>query len=336
MTMRRSSSFAVGVILLSLALALGYMYYLNIEKNTLDMRLDLHRQIVQGSAPSPYQYRVLVPFLAEGLFRVERLFFPDYRAFALSYIVLNVGALFLWLWAGFRLLRVWYRTEYALIGTLFVAAVTPLTFYDHYFQPWSFWEAFFYILSLMLMAEGRWGWLAGVVLLASLNRETAVLILPAFALTMLAGERLFNLRGWQWTRAGWLALYALLWGGVFLALRGLRPATQPVETLAQIWQFNIQPAHLFRAGVNWVLFLGGFWLMAFLAYRRAPLFLQRAGWVLVFHLPLILVWGYWQEVRMLLPHAFVFVGLGLAVFPEALKPSPPPSPSPAPETRGAG
>ncbi|WP_298003338.1 MULTISPECIES: hypothetical protein [Anaerolinea] len=332
----RSFTFAVGCVLFSLALTLAYVYFFNIEKPALEMRLALHRQILEGSAPSPYQYRVLVPFLAEAIFRVERLFFSDWRAFALSYIVLNGLALFFWLWAGFALLRVWFRREYALIGTLFVAAVMPLTFYDHYFQPWSFWEALFYTLALLLMAQGRRGWLGLVVLLASLNRETGVLILPAFALTAVAGQRLFSLRGWHWKHVGWLVLYALLWGGVFLGLRWLRPATAHVETLAQIWQFNIQPAHLFRAAVNWILFLGGFWLLAGVGYRRAPKFLQRAAWVLVFHLPLIVVWGYWQEVRMLLPYAFSFVGLGLAAFPDALTPTPLPSPSPAPETRGEG
>lgn len=332
----RSFAFAVGCVLLSLALTLAYIYFHNIEKPMLEARLILHRQILEGSAPSPYQYRVLVPFLAEGIFRVERLFFPDFRAFALAYIALNIGALLLWLWAGFALLRVWFRREYALIGTLFVAAVMPLTFYDHYFQPWSFWEALFYTLALLLMAQRRWGWLGLVVLLASLNRETGVMILPAFALTVLMGQRLLPLKKWHWKVAGWLALYTLLWGGVFLGLRWLRPAAEPVETLAQIWQFNIQPAHVFKAVVNWTLFLGGFWLLAGLGYRRAPLFLRRAGWVLVVHLPLILVWGVWLEIRMLLPYAFTFVGLGLAAFPDALIPSLPPSPSPAPETRGEG
>lgn len=184
------------------------------------------------------------------------MFFSDLRGFTLSHNTLNFPALILWLGTGFTLLSRWYRAEYALIGTLFVAAGAPLTFYDHYFQPWSFWEAFFYTLALLLMAQRRWGWLGLVVLLAALNRETGVLILPAFVLTVLMGQKVFPLRAWQWKHGGWLILYTLLWGGVFLALRMLRPAAEHVETLERIWRFNTQPMHLFKAGVNWILFLG--------------------------------------------------------------------------------
>lgn len=316
---KRIVSFALWAILLSLALVLAYLYFFMIEKPALNMRIELHRQIVRADAPSPYQYRILIPYVAEGLWYLGKKILPEHHAFALTYIFINITALFLFIWVGFHLLTEWYHPEYALIGTLFITAVMPITFFDHYFQPWSFWEALFYNMALLMILRQRWVWLGIIILLAALNRETSLVILPTFVLTGLAETKFLCWRKWNWNRLPLLVLYILLWSTVFISLRLIRPPTPHVETIAQIWQFNIQPQNIIHAGINWMLFLGGFWPLALIGYPRAPSFLKRAAWVLVFHLPLILIWGYWREVRMLILYYFVLVGLGLAALPRSLK-----------------
>ena len=51
----------------------------------------------------------------------------------LASIFATLMMLFLWL-------KLWFSQDQALIGVLFIAGVMPITFQNHYFQPWSLLE----------------------------------------------------------------------------------------------------------------------------------------------------------------------------------------------------
>ena len=314
---RKTQFLYISLILLSCSFVLAYNYYYVVEKPLLDQRINLHYQILQACAPSPYQYRILIPYISEGLTNLFMIFFSKRYAFVLSYVILNISGIFLLLWTSYRLLTIWFRKEYSLIGVLFIASVLPLTFFEHWYQPWSFWEAVFYTLALLLIVKGHKWWLAVVVFIASLNRETSILILPAFLFTRVIGNNFLQVKEWNKNNFIWLILYTFLWSVVFIGLRILRPAEAEVESLAQIFSNNINFSNILKALLNWALFIGFFWILALFGYHKAPNFLRRVVWVLLFHFPLILIWGYWREVRMLMPHYSVLVGLGLSMMPEA-------------------
>ena len=64
----RSSLFWCLIVPLSLLLSDGY--YSRVEKPNYEARVALHQAIIDGTAESPYRYRVLIPYLAEGLTRL--------------------------------------------------------------------------------------------------------------------------------------------------------------------------------------------------------------------------------------------------------------------------
>ncbi len=307
-------TWAVYLILASAAVVLAYAYYYIAAKPYFEYRLELHQQIIRAQAPSPYQYRVLIPFFGEGLIRFFELFLAPRYAFSLTYALLDVGGIFLLLSGIFLSLGCWFRREYALLGSLFCAAVLPVTFFEHFFQPWSFYEAAIYIFGLWLIWQNKRAWLTVFVLLAALNRETGLLIIVAFFLSSFTFKSLKAQGTLNWRDIKWTILYLGIWGVVFFGLRLIRPASSAVETIAQIFQHNTQPVFLAKAALNWLLFAGIFWLLAVKGWRRAPFMLRRAALVLPFHLVLILVFAYWSEVRVLMPHYAALIGLGYSSF----------------------
>ena len=314
------SSNIIRSILISCALVLSYTYYYVVEKPLFADRYILHMQIIQGNAPSPYQYRVLIPFIADTFTHLFELILPMQYSFTLAYIILNVIAISLLLMSAYALLSCWYHWQYALIGTLFISSVVTLTYFEHYYQPWSFWEAAFYTLALYLMVNGQKGWLILVVTLAVLNRETGILILPAFFFTSVVGESMNRLDDYHKPELFWFLLYGIIGVVILLAVHLLRPADRSLETVTQIFANNIAISNLAKALLNWGLFLGIFWVFAIYGYPKAPIFFRRTILVFIIHIPLILIWGYWREVRMLIPHYIALIGLGLAVLPGSLQP----------------
>lgn len=307
-------SWMVFLILASAALVLAYAYYYITAKPNYDMRLELHQEIISGQAPSPYQYRLLVPFAGEGLFRVFGIVLPQRYAFGLAYVFLDLSGIFFLLVGVFKILEQWFRREYALLGSLFCAAVLPVTFFEHYYQPWSFWEAALYSFGLWLVSKNRRVWLGGIVFLASINRETGLILAAAFFVISFHFQTFKESRAANWQTIKWTGLYFGIWALVFISLRLIRPASSEVESIAQIFQHNIQPVFLAKTALNLMLFLGAFWLLAVKGWRNSPKFLRRAAWVLPAHFVLILIYAYWSEVRVLMPHYPVLIGLGLSSF----------------------
>jgi len=319
----RASRPAVIAVLLSAAAVLAVIYFRDVhlaiygETQALFLRSDLHRAILEGTADSPYRYRVLAPLLAEAVRRLLLIFLSAPEAFKYAYLITDFSALALGLLAVERLLRQWFDDAPALAGALALAALLPITLRDHQFQPWSVWEPAIYALALLLIGGERRAWLAVLVAAAALNRETA-----AFAV-LLAG--LCAADWWAvlrrrapvpWRALGWTALYAAVWAAIFFGLRALRGGAPHVESLGEIWAFNTQPEHLQRALVNLPLFAGGFWALALIGARHAPPVPRRALWVIPPFLVLAAVYGVWFEVRMLLPLYPILIGCGLAaIFP---------------------
>jgi hypothetical protein len=216
------------------------------------------------------------------------------------------------------LLRTWFSEIQALLGLLFVACTMPIALRDHYYQPWTLLEIGFFTIGLLLIMENRRYSLLFLILIASLNRETTVFIVLAFLLANLPLER--PLRG-DMVHAikrvlPYLALYMVAWLGVFCGLRiMLGPATHVID-IPKLFRVNIQIGHLALTAWQAFWFLGAFWAFAFLGYAKAPLVIQRLVWVVPFYLTTFMVFGYWWEVRLLMPMYAIFLPLALSfLFP---------------------
>lgn len=105
MSQERSNWTAFAIILsVSAVLFCGYFY--RIHTVDLERRLELHNQIVNASAQSPYCYRVLVPFLCDILTKLFSRLLSPANAFLLSYAMYDFAAIVFLLAVLFIYLRV--------------------------------------------------------------------------------------------------------------------------------------------------------------------------------------------------------------------------------------
>jgi hypothetical protein len=300
-------------IILSVSAVLAYVYFRQVGSPYLKERLELHGQILRGTAESPYRYRVLVPFIGEALTRGLSAVLPANRAFLLAYALYDLAAILFLLGVLHRYLGAWFSNEQALVGVLFAAATMPIALRDHYFQPWSLLEAGLFTVGLLCIYRRRLWALASIVALASFNRETAVFIPLAFlsANAPIGGtgesDRM-PVRRTMLLFAG----YCAIWAVIFFGLRAVFGGAQPVMTLPEVLARNTAPAVTLRAIVRAGLLFGAFWIFAAAGFMRAPGFVRRVSLVALPYLAAVFVWGMWHEVRLLMPLYAIVIPLGFS------------------------
>lgn len=312
--------FKVLILLFSVSATLAYGYFRLVDVPHYQVRLELHNQIISGTALSPYRYRVLVPFAEEISTRALSSVLPGKAAFLVSYLIYDLLAILFLLVTLFCFLRTWFNREQALIGVLFVAGTMPIAFQNHYFQPWSLFESGLFSASLLAIYWQRYWLLASLVLLAAINRETAVFIPLTFLLTI-DFKNLLNAKSMkEWKPILLFCGLFLIWAAVFFGLRYILGSAAHSDTIQGLLAQNTTKVSIFFTIVNGSLFLGGLWAFAFLGYRFAPSFIKRVTLIVPLYLLTILIWGVWKEVRLLMPLYPVLVALGLSyLYPQEQK-----------------
>jgi hypothetical protein len=292
-----------------LAALLTFEYYTRIEAPKLEKRMAAHAAIVTGAAPYQLRYRVLIPHAAEVLARfIQQSPLGRLRpaagsrpygtqAFAAAYVLLNYAALLVLLLCMGELLCRLFSLRLALLGLAMTALLVDFTFRDHYFHPWSLWEGAFFALGLLLIHTKSYKLLTGVLLLSLLNRETSVFLLLAFLLNAMP----LSTRRTEWSEAfhrqdfRFAVANLIAWLAGFFALHrlvGYKPATFFVETA-----INGNSANLWYAVLLNVLFLGPLLPLAAKGVTCAPTLIRRAAMILPAYFGLLLVIGYWWEIR---------------------------------------
>lgn len=264
------------------------------------VRRETHRAVMDGRAPAPQRYRVLVPFALDPMIDALSRVMPGERAFSRAYGVFHLFALTLLLGTLFVYLREWFTEEQALVGSLLVGSALRLALRQNeyldlapiptsgVFAPSSLLDPSFLALGLLLMLRERRWLLAGVIAVASLNSEAAVLLPVAFLATHVNNRR--DLRDGLG--------YLFLWGAVALGVRyGVGAAGPQMDALPL--PENLQ--HLPTAALNVTLFLGPVWLLVAAGWRRTPAFARRAMLAATVYLVGVAIWSSWWDVRVLMP-----------------------------------
>lgn len=236
---------------------------------------ELHQAMHEGTALSPWRYRVLLTIVPSQSASLAQTGFGilHFAAFAVLYALLSA-----------------YSRSAA--PALFVAAVVPTMLA----APWG-WVGAMTVLEtaswvgLLILARERerWRWARSaalaLALAAALNRETAV---------FLAALWLLVTREW-----GWAAAIGAITAGVFVGLRLLLGTAADSVPIADAWRMN--------TGGGWhtqnaILNLGV--LVPFFAYalmQRGDETARRGVWVGAVYLPVVAIFGLWNETRLLLP-----------------------------------
>lgn len=265
-----------------------------------ELRAKRHDAILAMTGEAPWTYRVAMPAVAEV---TERVIAPVFGRSSLeaAYIGWHFAAVFGFLLLFHAWLRTWLDPAWTVAGVLLAAALHAPTYRFYWFGPDSAVDLVVWVAAALLARRGRDAWLVPLAFLGSLNRETAVFVLPIWA----------ALR-WGELPAGRIAALgaaiAAAWAAPFVGLRlviGLRPWSVSVPELLRD---NLQPDWLAYA----LAFFGALLVLPWLDLARAPAALRRLALVLVpTYLPLQLAFGRIREIRLFLPLLLVLVPLAL-------------------------
>jgi len=286
---RTVTPLALAAIFFAVSTVTALNYALLPGEATLEARRRNQAGILDHSSPAPDRYRFVLPMMIDAPIRVLAQSMPATDAFDRTYAVFYVLALPAFLASLFAYVRVWFATEPALIGVLFVAATLPIAMRPHEYGPHSFLEPTFFSLSLLCIVRERRLWLALLVAIAALNRETGVFLVLFYAVA-----RPLNTRRLMAT-----VVYAAVWLAVFIGVRLYAGDGGRYWTVDKVFSSNLSQPWL--AVFNVAALLGVFWWFAAAGFRRAPPLVQRVARVIPAYVAVIAVWGIWWEVRLLLP-----------------------------------
>lgn len=225
---------------------------------------------------------------------------------AVSYTLAHVVIMPMMLIAVYHWLRQWGSVPLALLGTMVMIAYLPLMFMiDYGIGLWSMTELLLLCAGLLLIK--RPVPFAIVVILASLNRETAVLLPVAWFLwhfpTLKQGH------GWQWP-----LLYFAIWAILFVGLRLVIGSRPPMFTFEETLSANIET--LPRTLIN-AFFILPTTIFMFWGWRASSPELKRLAVIIPLYVGICAVFALWNEVRLVLS----LVPFTMPFFIKALEPT---------------
>jgi len=154
-----------------------------------------HEVLLDGQAGNPWQYRVLAPYLAEGLLQIS-----DSVGVPRPALVVFIGLRILQNIVLFGLAYIFYNTylKYdrwvTTLGLLMLAWGSTHSGYGSDLSHNTYFDVIFYLIAAILIFEKQWPWFIVLTSLAALNRETSGLIplMGASALYFYYQEKSFN------------------------------------------------------------------------------------------------------------------------------------------------
>ncbi len=294
------------IVLLILALIAAWYLCLTVILPNIDARIEYEKRVLAGQQEPPYQYRVLQPLAGRMLQSAAFVLLGDER---LAHIFASAFLSFLTFLGIFTAFHAYLRTDFsagtALIGTLLLMAVIPLSVSGYYMEG-DYINLLFYILGLMLIRRQKDAWLPALMGVGALNREQIVFLLVWY-LAFLAGQRRLTARRMVWAAAG-----AAFWLAVFLGLRmyfGFKPSQY---TYALHVAHNTDLTSLFTLILPlWFANVAGFVVMSVMAFRKSNLFYQLSLISLAAYTVLFFFNGNMWELAKFLPAYLILIPMSL-------------------------
>jgi hypothetical protein len=279
-----------------IAAANGLLHYHLVDGPTHEGQFNAHLLLIHGRGPYPDQYRVLTPFLAEGLMLLGLSFVAAYQLLRFVFVAASLCVFHQYLLA-------WVRPALALAGLFALAAVLPFTYLFYTMQPGDPLNMLVFFLAFLALSRERDAWIVPLVIVGVLNRETAVLLPLLHALVRYRRD----------PRSRWIALCvteAVLAAGIYAGLRAVIGSRAPYAPISPLhyWKANASDA------LALVQVLGFFNLALWLSWRdwrHKPAFLRRTAWMVPVFFVVYGSFGYLREIRYFLPVLPVVVPLAL-------------------------
>jgi len=254
---------------------------------------DSPEALAAGIASTPYQYRVLVPWVVRGAMDVG-LIRPEWQmaAFAAIQLAFLVALAF-----AFRRYLSLFITHRRLVSVmaLTIFAVLPFNYFNAPYYPYDVPSVMFFIVGLLLIHERRWAWYYPLFVIATFNRETSIFLVvagvfawfdryPPGRVALLAGSQL----------AIWVAIKSLLWF-LYRHNRWLGYGLYQFQLKVNLLTLVDQPIKAVIALATW----GCLWLAVVLWYHRIKdEFLKRNLWMIPVFIAGMFVVGFVIELRI--------------------------------------
>jgi hypothetical protein len=242
--------------------------------------------IINHTAEAPYQYRILAPYVMSLVASPA-----NYGAWFGMVLLINLVCFAVIYPSVYTWLCRWGSDKTAVGGVFLMTLLLIFSFVHQYpLSPNSNIE-----LALICATLIQWKryWLVVImVIVASLNRETGVLLVAIYALLTVT-----NLR--QPTPLVRVAILGALWAGITATLHITLGAAPHILGFMGTLQANFSDL---VSGLIINALLLPLWTLAFIGYLKSPLLLKRFGWLALAYLFSALVGGLWGEMaRLSLP-----------------------------------
>jgi hypothetical protein len=288
---------------LALVLTAAHGYAVNYGPNQ-KLRQERHERLASGGGEAPWAYRVLSPAVsrATGAALAPALSRPEDRR-EVGYLLQRFGFTLAFFWMFHRIIEAWLPPAWALAGVAIAAALHGPASSHYWFQPDSPGDLALWAAAALLSLRGRGLWIAPLIALGALNRETAVFAAPIHLALVWGAE----------PRARSLGRTAILLACWALPTLALRAWIQPSGWAGgQGWSGALQENLGHTEWWLYALSFGGAWLwLPLRALPTLPPPLKRLIFALIPYLGLVLVFGRLRELRLLLPLTLAFVPAAL-------------------------
>ena len=283
------------VVTVSITVALS-LYKYAIVKWTPEGAYQVYLSQIQYTAAAPNRYRILVPHIVKAIGSFLPESYSHIDRFLASYLFTYIASVTLGLTTLYAYLRLWFSRSLSLLGVLVTGISMLVAFGDGFFQPWSLLEIGIFTLCLLAIYYQRLGLLFILVIIATLNRETGILVGVTYLLTQSTWNK-FQFRVPNKV-VMWTCCYLLVGGLVLIGLR-LWLGTAEQLTLLQVLAVNLDPLNLIAGAGNLILFLGVFWWFIGKGYHLSPPFVKKTWRIVPLYVLVVAVFGIWKEVRLL-------------------------------------
>ncbi len=156
---------------------LGSEFHKPMQQAIQDIQLDRHRNVLDGAAPNPWQYRILSEWIVQGFLNISvRPFRLANAAFVALWSLRLLQNFVLLALAYFYFIRLGITKTISIYGVFLLAGGMLHVFHESDLSYNTYFDVIFYLLAAILILDEKYGWLPLLMFPAALNRETSAMI----------------------------------------------------------------------------------------------------------------------------------------------------------------
>lgn len=272
--------------------------------------IERHKAVIAGNSEffNPWQYRILSPFLLEGIIRVFNIFLPlknEIAPYLALRLIQNV-LLFFAAYHYYKALKI--NNPYLLfMGLMLLCFAISNSVFQSDLSFNTYFDVIFYLFAGWVILTQRFFWIIPITFFAALNRETSGFI-PLMIIAASVGNNHDQLTKNKWIITGFSVF---LFFTVFVTVRliyGFREAEgiHGMKGVTEYLSFNLR---FFRMYPQLFGTLGLIPVIMLVGFKKIPQILKNWFWLIVpFWFAIHLVKSTAVETRLfLVPQALIFI-----------------------------